>query len=78
MGIDELAVPAQSPTLLQALMAGIPYALVMMLPGIGGLWFGPKALRNGDGGGQIPSAVGGSRRCDRAASASRPDCSDAY
>lgn len=58
LGIDESAVPEQTPTLLQAVIAGIPYALVMMLPGIGGLWFGRRAVRTGDGRGRIPSAVG--------------------
>jgi hypothetical protein len=30
----------------------------MMLPGIGGIRFGRKALRTGDGRGRIPSALG--------------------
>jgi hypothetical protein len=58
MGIDESAVPEETPTLVQSLMAGIPYALVMMLPGIGGFWFGRKAQRDGDRRGRIPSAIG--------------------
>ena len=54
--VDELG--DETPTLLKALVVGIPYALVMMLPGIGGFWFGRKALRTGDGRGRIPSALG--------------------
>ena len=33
--VDELG--DETPTLLKALVVGIPYALVMMLPGIGGI-----------------------------------------
>jgi hypothetical protein len=58
MGIDEAAVPEQTPTLLQALAAGIPYALVMLLPGIGAFWFGTNALNAGDRRGRIPSLIG--------------------
>lgn len=58
MGIDETAVPEQTPTLLQALAAGIPYTLVMMLPGIGAFWFGTNALSDGDRRGRIPSLIG--------------------
>jgi hypothetical protein len=58
MGIDESAVPEQTPTLLQALAAGIPYTLVMLLPGIGAFWFGTNALNNGDRRGRIPSLIG--------------------
>ena len=56
MGVDEAA--DDSATLLQALVAGVPYALVMMLPGIGGFWFGTNALGNGDRRGRVPSALG--------------------
>jgi hypothetical protein len=58
MGIDEAAVPEQTPTLLQGLAAVIPYALVMMAPGIGAFWFGTNALDAGDRRGRIPSLIG--------------------
>ena len=58
MGIDEMAVPEQTPTLLQGLAAVIPYALVMLLPGIGAFWFGTNALNAGDRRGRIPSLLG--------------------
>ena len=58
MGVDESAVPEQTPTLLQALLAGIPYTFVMLLPGIGAFWFGTNALNDGDRRGRIPSLLG--------------------
>ncbi|MCU0264255.1 MAG: hypothetical protein MUF09_11405 [Candidatus Nanopelagicales bacterium] len=58
MGIDEMAVPEQTPTLLQALLAGIPYTVVMLLPGIGAFWFGTNALNDGNRRGRIPSMIG--------------------
>ena len=58
MGIDEMAVPEETPTLLQALGAGVPYTLVMLLPGIGAFWFGTNALKDGDRRGRIPSLIG--------------------
>jgi hypothetical protein len=58
MGIDEAAVPEQTPTLLQGLAAVIPYALVMLAPGIGAFWFGTNALNAGDRRGRIPSLIG--------------------
>jgi hypothetical protein len=58
MGIDEAAVPEQTPTLLQALLAGIPYTVVMLLPGIGAFWFGTNALNDDDRRGRIPSLLG--------------------
>jgi hypothetical protein len=58
MGLDEAADPEQTPTLLQAIVAGIPYALVMLLPGIGAFWFGTNALNDGDRRGRIPSLIG--------------------
>lgn len=56
MGVDQEA--GEDATLVQAVLAGIPYALVMMLPGIGGFMFGTNALSNGDGRGRVPSALG--------------------
>jgi len=58
MGIDEAAVPEQTPTLLQGLAAVIPYALVMLVPGIAAFWFGTNALNAGDRRGRIPSLIG--------------------
>jgi hypothetical protein len=56
MGVDEGA--GEDATVVQGLLAGLPYALVMMLPGIGGFVFGTNALGGGDGRGRIPSALG--------------------
>ena len=58
MGIDEAAVPEQTPTLLQGLAAVIPYALVMLAPGIAAFWFGTNALNAGDRRGRIPALIG--------------------
>ena len=58
MGIDEAAVPEQTPTLLQGLAAVIPYTLVMLAPGIAAFWFGTNALNAGDRRGRIPSLIG--------------------
>lgn len=56
LGIDEAA--DQEPDLLQALVAGIPYAAVMLLPALGGFWFGTNAMQRGDARGRIPSVLG--------------------
>lgn len=58
VGIDENAVPEQDPTVIQALVAGIPYTLVMLLPSIGAFVFGTNALNAGDRRGRIPSLLG--------------------
>ena len=56
MGISESA--DQDPELWQALVAGIPYAAVMLLPALGGFWFGTSAMEHGDARGRVPSVLG--------------------
>lgn len=53
LGIDDEA--DTSPSLWQALVAGIPYALVMLAPAVGAFWFGTKAIQSGDRRGRLPS-----------------------
>ena len=55
LGIDEEA--DEYPSLWQALVAGIPYAAVMLAPAFGGFWFGTNAIRAGDWRGRIPSLI---------------------
>jgi hypothetical protein len=54
-GIDEEA--DEYPSLWQALLAGIPYAAVMLAPTVGAFWFGTNAIRAGDWRGRVPSLV---------------------
>jgi Na+-driven multidrug efflux pump len=55
LGIDEAT--DEDPNLLQALVAGVPYAAVMLLPALGGFWFGTSAIEHGDGRGRVPSVL---------------------
>lgn len=57
LGIDQGAEAEETPTLLQALVAGVPYVGVMLIPAAGGFMFGTRAVREGDRHGRLPRAL---------------------